>query len=241
VLLADVLTWGRIALALPTAALLAIEARSTTLGAAALFFAGAISDFADGYVARRTGRTSASGTWLDPLADKFLVDGAALALGWRGVLPLPVALTLIARDVVVTLMRQSSGKPETLVPGRAAKIKTALLYAGIEGLILLRGFQKGDRLHDEAVGAAATSFSIITMPDYSPGKVPHGGTPSPPGRRFILSLAWLSQACVAAGIILSVLSAVEYAVRLRGRRGNQSPLGPRQLPLRLPIPAGTSP
>jgi CDP-diacylglycerol--glycerol-3-phosphate 3-phosphatidyltransferase len=96
----------------------------------------AFSDFADGWLARRRG-PSASGAFLDPLADKFLVLGALVTLvGLSDVAFLPVAL-LAGREVVITSYRVMVAKRGVSVPARrVAKMKTLVEFLAI-GLVLL--------------------------------------------------------------------------------------------------------
>ncbi len=104
----------------------------------ALFFWAALAgtDFADGWLARRRG-TTASGAFLDPLADKFLVLGALAAMVARGTVTLlPVAL-LAGREVVMTWYRVVVARHGISVPARrVAKVKTLVEFVTV-GLALL--------------------------------------------------------------------------------------------------------
>ena len=71
-----------------------------TLGLLAL---AAISDLADGYLARRLGQTSRLGKILDPLADKIFLGGLGIALTLRYNFPLWLAVMLVVRDLVILL------------------------------------------------------------------------------------------------------------------------------------------
>ncbi|PJF17602.1 Cardiolipin synthase [Paramicrosporidium saccamoebae] len=64
-----------------------------------LLFASALSDFADGYLARRWRQQSALGSLLDPLGDKVLVGVLAASLAWKGLLPGWLMATILLRDV----------------------------------------------------------------------------------------------------------------------------------------------
>ncbi len=92
-----------------------------------LFAAGAISDFWDGYVARRT-RVSEFGKLWDPIADKALTGVALVALSAIGVLPWWVTIALVARDVVVTALRIARIRTGRgiILPSLPAKLKTTL-------------------------------------------------------------------------------------------------------------------
>ena len=66
-----------------------------------LFVIAGVSDLADGFLARHFGWTSRLGSILDPLADKALVVGTLLVLGWRGELPLWLVTLAVGRDVML--------------------------------------------------------------------------------------------------------------------------------------------
>jgi CDP-diacylglycerol--glycerol-3-phosphate 3-phosphatidyltransferase len=100
-----------------------------------LFLAGAVSDWLDGYLARRLGSESQFGALIDPIADKVLT-GSYLAVfvlisqfdPW---LTAPV-LIILGRDILVTAIRLSGPQTHKLAVSIEAKLKTAFLM----GLIL---------------------------------------------------------------------------------------------------------
>ena len=108
---------------------------ATQFAAALLFSALAISDWLDGYIARRYDLTSRFGQYIDPLADKVLVLGAFIALmflpGEQAAIPaawwwIPIGLIAI-RDFAVTGLRTHAEKQgRSIQTKNAAKIKTAV-------------------------------------------------------------------------------------------------------------------
>jgi CDP-diacylglycerol--glycerol-3-phosphate 3-phosphatidyltransferase len=92
--------------------------------AAAIWGAVATTDGVDGWIARRHGITR-SGAFLDPLADKFLLLGALLALavgGWVWWLPV---LLIACREVGMSIYRAGAGRRGVSLPARLpAKLKT---------------------------------------------------------------------------------------------------------------------
>jgi cardiolipin synthase (CMP-forming) len=72
-----------------------------TNAAVTLYAIAAWTDFFDGYLARRLDSVSELGKLLDPLADRVFIVALAVALVGRDVLPLWLAITVIARDVVI--------------------------------------------------------------------------------------------------------------------------------------------
>lgn len=134
---ANLLTTLRLLLAAPVVLLLLAEAPRARAGAALLFVAAALTDLLDGYLARRSRRVSALGAFLDPLADKLLVDGALIALAVRGDVPVLLAACFLARDAGVTLLRTlSRTRRARLRPGALAKAKTASIAVGVALLLL---------------------------------------------------------------------------------------------------------
>lgn len=100
------------------------------------------TDSLDGWVARRQGATT-SGAFLDPLADKFLVLGALVALAAGGFTSwLPVAV-IAAREILISVYRSVVARHGVSVPARpVAKAKTAVQDLAV-GLLLLPAV--GDR------------------------------------------------------------------------------------------------
>ena len=108
----------------PAGGRLLIVGTDTQWPALALWFVLAVSDLADGWLARRQGATR-SGAFLDPLADKVLVLGAMTALVAKGALWwVPVAL-IATREVAVSAYRSYVGRRGISVPARmSGKVKT---------------------------------------------------------------------------------------------------------------------
>ncbi|MFO1430089.1 MAG: CDP-alcohol phosphatidyltransferase family protein [Candidatus Competibacteraceae bacterium] len=73
-------------------------------GALSLFVLAGMSDLVDGYLAKTYGWTSELGGILDPLADKLLLVGTLLVLGWQGELPIWLVAIAIGRDVIIVSM-----------------------------------------------------------------------------------------------------------------------------------------
>eukprot|EP00164_Ancoracysta_twista_P026277 GFYU01050932.1.p1 GENE.GFYU01050932.1~~GFYU01050932.1.p1 ORF type:complete len:301 (-),score=50.30 GFYU01050932.1:51-953(-) len=60
-----------------------------------------LTDWLDGYIARTFNQSSVLGTFLDPVGDKVLVSIVTLALTYDGILPLPLTITMVGRDVLL--------------------------------------------------------------------------------------------------------------------------------------------
>jgi CDP-diacylglycerol--glycerol-3-phosphate 3-phosphatidyltransferase len=102
----------------------------TWLGAASLafwlFIAGAISDWLDGYIARKRGITTVFGKLMDALADKIMVLGIMVAmLGWDYPIPLSFVLLTLCREFLVSGMRMvAAAKGVVVAADRGGKTKT---------------------------------------------------------------------------------------------------------------------
>lgn len=108
---------------------------------AACFFLAALSDWYDGYIARRFGVITRFGQFMDPLADKILVLTAFFLLVWMKILPGWMVLIIAIRDIFITLVRIfaiETGSP--IVTHLVAKWKTFLQMSFLFYLILLYTF-----------------------------------------------------------------------------------------------------
>jgi CDP-diacylglycerol--glycerol-3-phosphate 3-phosphatidyltransferase len=102
--------------------------------AIAAFVVAAVTDFFDGWLARRWNVTSVWGAILDPIADKVLVCGAILglmAVAPNGVVALPAALILFREFTVSALREVAAGKAVKLPVTLLAKWKTTLQLAAL--------------------------------------------------------------------------------------------------------------
>jgi CDP-diacylglycerol--glycerol-3-phosphate 3-phosphatidyltransferase len=96
----------------------------------------AFSDMADGWVARRQGK-STSGAFLDPLADKFVVLGAMVAIASLGRFAWAAVALLVGREALITAYRVLVARHGVSVPARkAAKAKTLVEFVTV-GLVLV--------------------------------------------------------------------------------------------------------
>ncbi len=94
------------------------------------------TDAADGWLARRRGAT-ASGAFLDPLADKVLVLGALVAMAAQGTVTLLPVVLLAGRELAMTGYRVAVARRGVSVPARlVAKAKTLVEFITV-GLVLL--------------------------------------------------------------------------------------------------------
>ncbi len=139
--LPNILTLARIAATPVIAAAAAIDGSAGSLAAAILFALAGLTDWLDGFLARRLGQTSAFGAMFDPIADKLQVGVTLGVLLWLGALPgwhmLP-ALAILAREVFVSGLREAMAAMNApRIPSSfAAKAKTTAQMAALTLLLL---------------------------------------------------------------------------------------------------------
>ena len=106
--------------------------------AAAVFAIGAVTDFLDGYLARRDGLVTVFGKFLDPVADKLLVLTAMIMLTEKGLLPAWAVVIVAARDLAVDGLRMvASGSGKVVAAKLPGKIKTVLQLACVLSALAL--------------------------------------------------------------------------------------------------------
>jgi CDP-diacylglycerol---glycerol-3-phosphate 3-phosphatidyltransferase len=112
--------------------------RMAALAAFWLFLVGAISDYFDGWYARKYGEVTQWGNFFDPLADKVLTTAAFFSFVMLGLLPLWMVLVVLVRDIGTTLMRiYADSKKMSITTSKKAKLKTFLQMAFIIYLLLM--------------------------------------------------------------------------------------------------------
>ena len=118
-----------------------------------LFVAGSVSDWLDGYLARKLNQQSEFGAQLDPIADRLYIVAALAILLLRNLLPLWVVLVILAREifmagVLVFLQRNGFARPSVHYVGKAGTLM--LLYSvpfiflgNVDGFDVVRWFGLG--------------------------------------------------------------------------------------------------
>ncbi len=87
-----------------------VPERAINLTATALFALAAITDWLDGWLARRMNQMSAFGAFLDPVADKLMVAAALIVLVDLGRASVDVALIIIGREIAISALREWMAK-----------------------------------------------------------------------------------------------------------------------------------
>ncbi|MBW1721899.1 MAG: CDP-diacylglycerol--glycerol-3-phosphate 3-phosphatidyltransferase [Deltaproteobacteria bacterium] len=104
----------------------------------ALFFGLAfVTDFLDGYFARKHGNVTALGKFLDPLADKILVSATMILLIPLDRIPAWVVMLIVGRELAVTGLRSIAAKEGTVIQASSlGKYKTIFQSVATIGLCL---------------------------------------------------------------------------------------------------------
>jgi CDP-diacylglycerol--glycerol-3-phosphate 3-phosphatidyltransferase len=104
---------------------------------ALIFGVASITDFLDGYLARKTGQITKFGIILDPIADKFLVISALVLLVDMARLSAWIAIIIIVREFLVTGLRAVALSKDIVIPAEmGGKLKTTAQITAILCLIL---------------------------------------------------------------------------------------------------------
>jgi CDP-diacylglycerol--glycerol-3-phosphate 3-phosphatidyltransferase len=135
--LADQLTVARAAAVPVVVALFAIPFHGHNYWGTAVFCAAMATDWFDGRVARRSGRSSPFGSLLDPVADKLLVMATLIVLLDQHVFPAWMVAAIVARELLISGLRQAAIERGVVIAARdLGKLKTwsQAVAAGVGGL-----------------------------------------------------------------------------------------------------------
>jgi cardiolipin synthase (CMP-forming) len=134
------LTWARI-VAIPLiigAYSMPLDSASRNLLATALFVFFALTDWLDGWLARKLNQTSAFGAFLDPVADKFLVCASLLVLVHLQRADVFVSLVIIGREIAISALREwmaQIGAARSVAVHMLGKAKTVAQMTAIPFLL----------------------------------------------------------------------------------------------------------
>ena len=114
------------------------EPATRNLTATVLFVAVALTDWADGWLARRLNQTSSFGAFLDPVADKLMVTAALLSLLALGRVADLIALVIIGREITISALREwmaQIGASKSVAVNFLGKLKTTVQMIAIPLLL----------------------------------------------------------------------------------------------------------
>ena len=134
------LTWARI-VAIPLIIgvyYLPLDAATRNLTATVMFVFFALTDWLDGWLARKLNQTSAFGAFLDPVADKFLICAALIILLKLQRVDALVALIIIGREIAISALREwmaQIGASRSVAVHMLGKLKTTAQMVAIPFLL----------------------------------------------------------------------------------------------------------
>jgi CDP-diacylglycerol--glycerol-3-phosphate 3-phosphatidyltransferase len=150
--------------------------------ATAVFIVAAVTDWLDGYLARRLNQMSAFGAFLDPVADKLIVTGALVVLLYLARVDMLVALIIIGREIAISALREwmaKVGQATSVAVAFIGKLKTTFQMIAIPLLLY----------HEEVMGLdaqwlgtllinVAAVLTVVSMLYYMRKALPHAAVGS---------------------------------------------------------------
>ncbi|QSI75755.1 CDP-diacylglycerol--glycerol-3-phosphate 3-phosphatidyltransferase [Niveibacterium microcysteis] len=139
----NTLTWARIVLIPLFVGVFYLPASwlglaDKNLWACVMFVLAAVTDWFDGYLARKLGQTSAFGAFLDPVADKLMVGAALVMLVELGRVDALIAFVIIGREITISALREwmaQVGASRSVAVSFIGKLKTTAQMIAIPVLL----------------------------------------------------------------------------------------------------------
>lgn len=133
-----------------------------------VFIIASLTDFLDGYLARKNNQVTDLGKMLDAIADKALVNSALIILAYKGFIPVVIPVIIIFRDTIVDAIKmQASSKGKVVAAIRSGKIKTASMMVGLVLTFFYNlPFEFWNIRVSDFLVYFATIMSIISMIEY---------------------------------------------------------------------------
>ncbi len=139
---------------------------ATTL-AFVLFVLAALTDYLDGYLARRWEVTTTLGSFLDTTADKLLVSGVLVALVDVERASVWITALIVGRELAILGLKGATAADGTVIqPSMLAKLKTTLQFLAIGLAILRPGGEIAGQFADEWLMLAAGAITLASAVDY---------------------------------------------------------------------------
>ena len=136
--------------------------------AGVIFLVASLTDFLDGYLARKNNQVTDLGKMLDAIADKALVNTALIILAYKGFIPVVVPVIIIFRDTIVDAIKmQASSKGKVVAAIKSGKIKTASMMTGLVLTFFYNlPFEIWNIRVSDFLIYFATIMSIVSMVEY---------------------------------------------------------------------------
>ena len=135
---------------------------------ALIFAVASLTDWLDGYVARRRKQVTGLGQWMDPLADKLLTTAAFVSLVYLDLAPAWMVVVILGREFFVTVLRSIAHARGQALPASAlGKVKMVAQVAAILILILGQGHLRGFFVLGQVALWVAVISALVSAADYS--------------------------------------------------------------------------
>ncbi len=133
-----------------------------------IFLIASLTDFLDGYLARKYNLVTDIGKVMDAIADKILVNGVLILLATEGYISAIIPVVIVSRDIVVDSIKMVAGQKSGAVgASMAGKIKTACMLVGITLLFFYDlPFSLMNVYPAKAIIMIATVLSVISGIQY---------------------------------------------------------------------------
>jgi len=170
--LANIVTISRLFLAPVFLVCILIDSPTAVTWSVVIYLVAALTDWLDGYLARKFGEVTSHGVFLDPLADKVLTTSAFIALVVHDIVPLWMVVVIIVRDFGVTAMRSiADDRGMAMQTSCAAKVKTFSQMIVIAWALILFWLHKQSPssteylylLSSEVTGVAMLVVTLLTI------------------------------------------------------------------------------
>jgi len=115
-----------------------ISDRTASITSMWIFIAAAVTDWLDGYLARRWNQTTSFGAFLDPVADKLMVAAALIVLTYQGLVDPFASLIIIGREITISALREwmaQVGRSKSVAVNVLGKVKTVSQLIAIPFLL----------------------------------------------------------------------------------------------------------
>lgn len=135
---------------------------------ALIFAVASLTDWLDGYVARRRKQVTGLGQWMDPLADKLLVTAAFVSLVYLNLAPAWMVVVILGREFFVTVLRSiAHARGQALPASGLGKVKMVAQVAAILILILGKDHLRGFFVLGQIALWIAVISALVSAADYS--------------------------------------------------------------------------
>jgi len=162
--LPNLLTMLRIVLILPVISLLLVDTPAASFVAALLAGFAAITDWLDGWLARRRGQVSLVGKLLDPLADKLIVMAILVICTQLHRIPGWFVVLLLSRELSIAGLRSIASQEGLLVAvTEAGKWKTAFQLTGLIGVTVHYTYRVDFGFTEQIVNFNALGFGLLLL------------------------------------------------------------------------------